>query len=134
MSSKVDPSTGKSCTFKELQVAYKGEYSKKDFADYMNHWLRDNWTNPYPDDDGLAEIAEECGTTPTVVSNWLINARTRKWRPAIVKAYDLGRPADLLEEDAINLFDGNALRDIEGMPSLKTTSTKGKKGKGKKKK
>ena len=109
-----------------------GECSRKDFADYMQHWLRDNWTNPYPDDDGLAQIAEDCDTTPTVVSNWLINARTRKWRPAIVKAYDLGRPADLLKEDAINIFDGNPLREVDGMPvPMPSPSRKGKKGKGK---
>jgi hypothetical protein len=74
--------------------------------------LKDHWTNPYPDEDGLLEIAEELNTTPTVVSNWLINARTRKWRPAIVKAYDLGRPASTLLEDAVNLFQGLPLREL----------------------
>ena len=89
-----------------------GDFSKRDFASYMEKWLRDNWTNPYPDDDGLAEIAEDCDTTPTVVSNWLINARTRKWRPAIVKAYDHGRPADTLMEDAVNIFQDLPLRKL----------------------
>ena len=88
------------------------DYSKKDFAEVMNHWLRENWTNPYPDDEGLTQIANSCGCTPSVVSNWLINARTRKWRPAIVKAFENGRPASLLHEDSMNIFDGKPLRDI----------------------
>eukprot|EP00957_Ditylum_brightwellii_P212152 15367022-Ditylum_brightwellii.AAC.1 len=88
------------------------KFSKKEFANYMNHWLRSNWTNPYPDDEGLQEMASDCGTTTAVVSNWLINARTRKWRPAIVKAYKLNRPADYLKEDAIAIFDGRPVQEI----------------------
>jgi hypothetical protein len=91
---------------------------KKDFTEYMQQWLKDNWTNPYPDEDGLTEIAQDCDTTKTVVSNWLINARTRKWRPAIVKAYELSRPADMLLEDSINIFEGKPVREIEGYPSV----------------
>jgi len=72
----------------------------------MNRWLKQNWTNPYPDDEGLADIALFCGMTITIVSNWLINARTRKWRPAIIQAYDNERPAELLQEDSIRIFEG----------------------------
>ena len=86
---------------------------KKDMALYLTDWLRENWTNPYPDEDGVAELAQTCGTTPTVISNWLINARTRKWRPAIVKAAELDRPADFLLEDSMNLFDGKPVRPLE---------------------
>ena len=97
---------------KALTLSPKLECSKKDFSEVMNNWLRENWTNPYPDDDGLNEISVLTGCTPTVVSNWLINARTRKWRPAIVKASENGRPASLLQEDSINIFDGKPLRSI----------------------
>jgi hypothetical protein len=86
--------------------------AKKDIGKYMTNWLRDNWTNPYPDDAGLAEMAAVTGTTPQVISNWLINARTRKWRPSIVKASDMNRPADLLLEDSINIFDGKPVREL----------------------
>jgi hypothetical protein len=86
---------------------------KKDFASYMTSWLRDNWTNPYPDEDGLAEMALATATTPVIVSNWLINARTRKWRPAIVKATELDRPTHLLLEDSIRIFDGETVRDLD---------------------
>lgn len=85
---------------------------RKDFGKYMMDWLRDNWTNPYPDEPGLEEMARECGVTPTVVANWLINARTRKWRPAIIKAAEMERPIEMLLEDSINLFDGHPVRDI----------------------
>jgi len=95
-------------------VAYqKKECSKRDLAEYMGEWLKKNWTNPYPDDEVLAEISEKCGTSPNVVSNWLINARTRKWRPAIMKAYELGRPSDMLKEDAINIFERKPVRKID---------------------
>jgi hypothetical protein len=87
---------------------------KKDFSKYMTSWLRDNWTNPYPDEDGLVDMARECGTTSTIVSNWLINARTRKWRPAIIKATGLSRPSEILLEDSIRIFDGRPLRPLVG--------------------
>ena len=82
------------------------EFDKKFFTNYMNKWLKNNWTNPYPDDEGLAIMATENCTTETIISNWLINARTRKWRPSIVKAFELERPADMLMEDSIRIFDG----------------------------
>jgi len=88
------------------------EFSKKKFTEYMNRWLKHNWTNPYPDDEGLANIALVCGTNNTVVSNWLINARTRKWRPAIIRAYENKRPAEYLLEDSILILEGNELREI----------------------
>jgi Homeobox KN domain len=87
---------------------------KKEFVIFMTAWLRENWMNPYPDDDGLSEMAAVCSSTPTVIGNWLINARTRKWRPAIVKAFEMGRPSELLLEDSLNLFDGNPLRELPG--------------------
>ena len=86
--------------------------SKQELGKFMTAWLRANFTNPYPDDEGLAQMAQHCGTTNQVISNWLINARTRKWRPAIIKACDLGRPSDFLLEDSINIFDGKPIRDI----------------------
>ena len=58
------------------------------------------------------QMASDCGTTATVVGNWLINARTRKWRPAVVKAFELKRPSHLLLEDSINLFEDKPLRDL----------------------
>jgi hypothetical protein len=90
----------------------KKTYNKKDFTCTMNQWLVDNWTNPYPDDEGISALADRNGTTPTIVSNWLINARTRKWRPAIVKAYETGRPADMLKEDSIRIFQRKPLRKL----------------------
>jgi Homeobox KN domain len=86
-------------------------FEKKDFfVDFMTTWLRENWTNPYPDDDGLLEMAATLNSTPAVVGNWLINARTRKWRPSLVKAFEMERPPELLLEDSLNLFDGKPLR------------------------
>ena len=132
------PSSSHSRRDKPSKKKKGGDFSKRDFASYMEKWLRDNWTNPYPDDDGLAEIAEDCDTTPTVVSNWLINARTRKWRPAIIKAYDHGRPADTLMEDAVNIFQDLPLRKLGDdvpyfdSPSLGRVKKAGK-GKGKSK-
>jgi hypothetical protein len=101
--------------------------SKKnqELTNYMTNWLRENWTNPYPDEASLNNMAHICGCAPTVVSNWLINARTRKWRPAIVKAYEMGRPAHLLLEDSINIFSGQPVRDI-GMSGRQDASPNNK--------
>ena len=83
--------------------------TKKDLTPCMTEWLRENWVNPYPDEAGLQQIARECATTTTVVSNWLINARTRKWRPAILKAMELQRPTHCLLEDSIRIFTGDSM-------------------------
>ena len=98
---------------------------KQDLSKYMTDWLRDNWTNPYPDDFALHQMSKECNSSTTVVSNWLINARTRKWRPAIVKAYDMNRPADLLLEDSINIFCGKPLRPLLDDGSCNTNVVNG---------
>ena len=114
----------KTCNGNDVSIADEVElpflrriYDKKAFSQYMNQWLVKNWTNPYPDDEGLERLADMNGTTVTVVSNWLINARTRKWRPAIVKAYEAGRPADMLQEDSIKMFQGAPLRKLRGKSS-----------------
>jgi hypothetical protein len=96
--------------------ATKAPLPKNELGSYMAAWLRQNFTNPYPDDDELNRMADHCGTTTKIISNWLINARTRKWRPAIQKACNLGRPADMLLEDSINFFDGTPLRAQTGGP------------------
>jgi hypothetical protein len=85
---------------------------KQEFSKYMTEWLRQNWTNPYPDDEGMRSMANDCGTTTKVISNWLINARTRKWRPAIEKAIEANRPSQLLLEDSLNIFDEKPLREL----------------------
>ena len=95
-----------------VSVAAISPDKKKDLPEYMTSWLRNNWTNPYPDEPGLEEMARACGTTSTIVSNWLINARTRKWRPAIVKASKMKRPSYMLLEDSLCLFDGGTVRPL----------------------
>ena len=86
-----------------------GQFTKEGFTAYMNQWIKDNWTNPFPDEGDLQEIAQVNGTSPSVVNNWLINTRTRKWRPAINTAYHTDRPADSLKEDSINIFEGKTV-------------------------
>lgn len=88
---------------------------KQDLSKYMTQWLRENWTNPYPDEIAIQQMSSECGSTSTVISNWLINARTRKWRPSIIKAYEMERPADLLLEDSINIFCGKPVRKLDSI-------------------
>lgn len=85
---------------------------KQELAAYMTNWLFQNWINPYPDDEGLKEMANHCGTTTQVISNWLINARTRKWRPALQQACNMGRPSEYFMEDSLNIFKGEKLRQL----------------------
>ena len=91
----------------------KRSFSRKEFAHHMSNWLKENWTNPYPDDDEVDNIAEETGMKIDEVVNWLINARTRRWRPSIEKACDLLRPAAVLKEDSINIYEGKPVRQID---------------------
>lgn len=42
----------------------------------------------------------------------LQNTRTRKWRPAIERAFDLRRPAALLLEDGLNIYEGKGVRRL----------------------
>ena len=50
-------------------------------------------------------MASDCGTSVQVIINWLINVRSRKWRPAIAQAAALARPSDMLLEVSIRIFD-----------------------------
>ena len=96
----------------EKKKVRNGTVNKKKLAEYMNDWLKANFTNPYPDDQTLNEIAGVLGAEPAIVGNWLINARTRRWRPAIVKAFSFERPSRMLLDDAISIFDGIPVKSI----------------------
>lgn len=90
-------------------------YTKKDFSKYMVNWLKENWTNPYPDEYTLNEIAALFSMDDTKeISNWLINARTRKWRPAIKQAYEMNKNADFLLEDSIRIFEESEKKEKGG--------------------
>ncbi len=113
------------------------------FNEQMNLWLRCNWANPFPDTEMLNHLVSHlitsgCMTLPKEkadlltnghsedyhdsmmklatekVTNWLVNARTRKWRPSIQEAFDLKRPTFMLLEDSISIFEGRPLMTIPG--------------------
>lgn len=94
-------------------------FTKEGFTEYMNQWLKDNWVNPYPDEEVLNEIAIANGTSSSIVNNWLINARTRKWRPAISKAYKNGGTSDALLKESIGIFE-EARKAASGKANLMT--------------
>jgi hypothetical protein len=83
------------------------------FHSHMNNWLRANWINPYPDEAVSHQLAYETGEHVHVVNTWLVNARSRRWRPAVLKAFELGRPSEYLLEDSINLFEDRPLRTLQ---------------------
>ena len=95
------------------QIAAPSPHSNIDLNLKMNSWLLENWINPYPDEDTTNELARVCGTTTQTIYTWLVNARTRKWRPAIEKAFEMKRPAELLLEDSIQIFNGEPVRKLE---------------------
>jgi len=83
-----------------------------DFGEYMPKWLRDHWINPFPDDDEIEQMSNDTGVSMKKVNNWLINARTRKWRPAINYAHRLNRPVAMLKDDAIAYWDSGKPRAV----------------------
>ena len=48
------------------------------------------------------------------ISNWLVNTRSRRWRPSFATAFDEKRPVALLLEDSLKIFIGEKLRPIVG--------------------
>ena len=71
---------------------------------HMTRWLIMNWINPYPEVENLNELATACNTTTQAINNWLINARTRKWRPALQMAFQMRRPVRCLRDDSVRVF------------------------------
>jgi Homeobox KN domain len=91
------------------------------FHSHMNNWLRANWINPYPDEAVSHQLAYETGENVHVVNTWLVNARSRRWRPAVLKAFELGRPSEHLLEDSINIFEDKPLRPVHEVTSTESS-------------
>ena len=87
--------------------------NKEAFQMHMNNWLRANWFNPYPDEAVSHQLAYETGENVHVVNTWLVNARSRRWRPSILKAFELNRPSEFLLEDSINIFEAKQVRRLD---------------------
>lgn len=86
--------------------------SKQEFNRYMTNWLRDNFFYPYPDHDGIDDMARISGRARTTILNWLNNNRSRKWYSSMENVFKLNRPSDTFYEDCLNMFDGKPLRDL----------------------
>ena len=108
------------------------------FKEEMTMWLRKNWSNPYTDETTLHCLANkliylgcislgeettaflsptECAETLVSVTKekvrtWLMNMRTRHWRRCLREACENRRPAAILIEDSICIFDGKPLRVV----------------------
>ena len=107
---------------------------RKVFGAYLTEWLCQirNWINPYPDETVLQQMAKHfihLGCVPGCdgavteaeaigkISTWLLNIRSRQWRPAVEEAFDGKRPALLLMEDSLRIFKGHELRPVIGWDS-----------------
>lgn len=73
--------------------------------------LVDLETEPYKQQ--LINIAME------KMSNWLVNNRTRRWRPALQDAFDGRRPAALLYEDSKRIYEEIPLRPLVNWDSYR---------------
>merc|ERR1712157_399177 len=85
--------------FPSIMHSYK--LIRNDFEANVKSILQQSPISPEFKKDVLDDLVESTAhklelltATTYVISNWLINARTRKWRPAIVKAHQLARPAE----------------------------------------
>jgi hypothetical protein len=116
------------------QTPLSDKAKKQVFNAYMTEWLCQcrNWINPYPDETVLNQMAShfihiDCvpGTDSNVteaeavakINTWLVNTRTRQWRPSVEEAFDAQRPAMLLMEDSLRIFKGDELRPLIGWDS-----------------
>ena len=113
------------------QTSLNEKDKRRVFNAYMTEWICQsrNWTNPYPDDTVLKQMANHfihIGGIPGLndsateaeaiakINTWLLNTRTRHWRPAVEQAFDGKRPAMLLMEDSLRIFKGDKLRPLIG--------------------
>lgn len=113
------------------QTALSEKAKRRVFNAYMTEWICQsrNWTNPYPDETMLKQMANQfihIGGIPGLndsatqaeaiakINTWLLNTRTRQWRPAVEEAFDGKRPAMLLMEDSLRIFKGDKLRPLIG--------------------
>lgn len=46
-------------------------------------WLFSNFSNPYPDGGDKRRLISQTGLSMTQINNWLINARSRVWKPTV---------------------------------------------------
>jgi hypothetical protein len=93
---------------------------KLPFVEFMNKWLRDHWVAPFPDDTELEQMSIACDTGKKQIKQWLINTRTRKWRPSIKAAIEMKRPFAFLKEDSIACWQ----RDHCRVPAKATAATR----------
>lgn len=49
----------------------------------LRTWLFQNFDNPYPSNGDKKKLMQEAQLSATQVNNWLINARSRVWKPTI---------------------------------------------------
>ena len=80
-------------------------------------WLRENWTNPYPDDIDVSKMVNITGENSKKVCHWLQNNRSRKWREAMLAS--LGRVhrkeinVSEMKDDSLSLFDRLGDADVK---------------------
>lgn len=65
-------------------ISYRGNLPKH-AVDILNNWLNEHFSHPYPSDSEKEHLAQITGLSLTQINNWFINARRRKWRPAVEK-------------------------------------------------
>ncbi|GMI64637.1 hypothetical protein HRI_000133000 [Hibiscus trionum] len=53
----------------------------------LGAWLFEHFLHPYPKDSDKIILAKQTGLTRSQVSNWLVNARVRLWKPMVEEMY-----------------------------------------------
>ena len=71
-------------------------------------WLKENWTNPYPDKPEISELSQITGRTTKRVETWLTNNRKRYWRPAIEASVESVKGGEIVaaqvKEESLRLY------------------------------
>lgn len=85
-----------------------GKVTRMEGTSILLKWLKENWTNPYPDNPEISELSQITGRTTKRVGTWLTNNRKRYWRPAIEASVESVQRGEItaaqVKEESLRLY------------------------------
>lgn len=79
------------------------------YSTILYKWLKENWTNPFPDDIDATEMVRIIGRTHDQIQTWLCNNRSRRWNAAMYASLERVSQGEIsaaqMKEDSLGLVD-----------------------------